>query len=58
MEKLLTVPEAAAIVRMHVDTVYLWLKQERFPGIRVGGRWKIREASLRQWLDRREQEGE
>lgn len=47
---ILTVPEAAALLRVSVDVVYRLLSDRTLPGVRVGRSWRIPEESLSQWL--------
>jgi excisionase family DNA binding protein len=36
-ERLLTVPEVAERLRVHPETVRVWLRQGKLKGIRIGG---------------------
>lgn len=44
--KLLTIPELATILRMGIDGVRKMIKRGELPGIKLGGRWFVREHSL------------
>lgn len=43
---LLTVAEAAAILRLHPVTVQRLLRRGELPGVRVGRQWRIRRTDL------------
>lgn len=45
-EPLLTVAEAAAIWRVHINTVYRWLAQGRIPYVPVGADKRIPESTV------------
>lgn len=44
--KHLRTAEAAALLRVHPDTVIRWLKEGRIRGLKVGTHWLIREESV------------
>jgi excisionase family DNA binding protein len=46
-EKLLTVAEVAAELRLDPRTVRGWCRKRRLPALRVGGQWRI----PRSWLE-------
>ncbi|MBI5068686.1 MAG: helix-turn-helix domain-containing protein [Deltaproteobacteria bacterium] len=44
---ILTIPEAAALLRIHVKTAYQWALEHRLPGaFRLGGRWRVSRRRL------------
>lgn len=47
LERLFTVEEAAQALRLHGDTVRLWLRTGRLRGIKVGRSWRVAEQELR-----------
>ena len=51
---LLTVKDACAFVQADRHTVYRMIRSGELPAIRFGGRWRVREESLKRWA--REQE--
>jgi excisionase family DNA binding protein len=51
MEKLYTAAEAAAILRIHLETLYRWCKQGRISFVRNGRKVIFREAAIREYLD-------
>ena len=53
MTELLTVPEAAALLRLKVSTIRAWVCQKRIPYIKLGGRSvRIRRADALAFIDR------
>ena len=42
----LTVTEASGILRIHKVTLYRLCKEGKFPGVKIGGSWRIRRESL------------
>lgn len=43
---LLTVPEAAALLRVSEPTIRRWIGMRRLPAIRAGGAWRISRDDL------------
>lgn len=41
MENLLTVPEAAQMLRMSEHTIYIWLRSGKLKSVRPGRKWLI-----------------
>ena len=50
-DRLLTVSEAAAHVGVTKATIYNWIKQEGLPVEYQGRRFRIRQSTLRAWLE-------
>jgi len=51
MDDLLTVGEVAAILRVHINTVYRMLHDRRLTGwFRVGGDWRISRKTIEDWM--------
>ncbi len=48
METLLTVEEAAQILKLRVETVRRWLREGTLKGRKIGRVWRIPESELRQ----------
>ncbi len=48
----LTLPEAAALLRIGERTAYDLARTHRLPAAKVGGQWRIRRADLDLWLAR------
>lgn len=53
--KLLTAGEVAAILRLHVYTVYELLRTKRLVGFQIRRRWRVRQSSLDKFMDDKEQ---
>jgi excisionase family DNA binding protein len=49
--RLLTVPEVAAKLRVSESWVYKQTKQLRIPHVKLGSHIRFREESLSRWLD-------
>lgn len=54
MEELLTVHETAEILKMHYDTVSRWVRIGKIPAVKVGGRYRIKQRSLQEWINHNE----
>lgn len=52
-EPLLTVPEAAAYLRVKPRTVYQWVWRRRIPFLKAGSAVRFSRAELDVWLSRR-----
>jgi excisionase family DNA binding protein len=46
MHSLVKPTEAAAELRVTVNTVYNWIREGRIPSVRLGGLWRIRREDL------------
>lgn len=57
VERLLTVQEVAERLRLSTRTVRLWLQTGRLKGLRVGGRWRVRDSDLMEFLREAEEAG-
>lgn len=49
---LLTVDEAAALLRISRNATYMLIRQHRLPHVRMGRTIRIPAARLREWIDR------
>jgi len=51
-DSLMTVPEVAATLRLHPDTVRRWLRAGQLPAVNLGGRrgYRIRRSELDRFL--------
>ena len=50
-EPLLDSKEAAALLKMHPQTLKRNARQGKIPGIQVGRTWRFRASALNKWLD-------
>lgn len=48
--ELLKVEQVAALLRLHVMTVYRLAKEGKLPGFKVGGRWRFQREALEAWM--------
>jgi excisionase family DNA binding protein len=56
MNGLLTAKEAANRLKVHPNTVYLYLEQGKLRGFKViGKRWRIKEADLEAFINGRKE---
>jgi excisionase family DNA binding protein len=46
-----TVEEVAKILRVHENTIYLWIESKELGAVKIGGRWRIPKDSLPQVED-------
>jgi excisionase family DNA binding protein len=49
-EPLLTVPEAASLLRIHPKTVQAMCRSRALPAFRLGREWRFRTSVLDQWV--------
>ena len=47
---LLTPEQVARRLNITLNTIYIWLRQGRLPGVRIGHRWRVRPEALDQFL--------
>ena len=53
-DKLLTLEEVAAYLRLNRFTVYRMAERGELPGAKIARRWRFRESSICKWLRSRE----
>src|SRR5207247_2052874 len=58
MHDLMTVKETAEYLRIPLPTVYYLVQRGQLPAIQIGGRWRIKRASLDRDVLRKEEEGQ
>ena len=51
MEKLLTLYEVAAYLRLNRFTVYHMVERGEMPSIKVANQWRFKEKDLDKWLE-------
>jgi excisionase family DNA binding protein len=49
----LTVPETAALIRVHTVTLRDWIRAGILPAARIGNRWMVDPGALAQWITAR-----
>ncbi|MEQ1566833.1 MAG: helix-turn-helix domain-containing protein [Myxococcota bacterium] len=52
LPEMLTLAEAAEMLRIAERTCYELARKQRIPAAKVGGQWRIRRSELDAWLDR------
>ena len=50
-DELLTPREVAARLRINKYTVVKWLQEGKIPGLKLIGRWRIRESDVQKLID-------
>ena len=54
--QLLTPREVAEVLQVHPQTVYLWLRGGRLPGMKIAGtKWRVDWSALERGIERQEQ---
>lgn len=51
IEKLISVAEAAQTLGINPTTLWRWITQGEFPGVRVGRLWKVREVDVERYIE-------
>jgi len=54
MNKIMTLEEVAAFLRVHSSTVYRLLKQHKIPAFKLGSDWRFNQESIKRWVAERE----
>lgn len=52
--KLLTLAEAAAVLKVSKRTLLRIIQQREVPAFKIGGQWRIRESQFKKWVDHKE----
>lgn len=50
-DSLLNIQQVADYLQLNHSTVYQWAQQGRLPAIKLGGRWRFRQADLDAWIE-------
>ena len=53
MKEIMTPPEAAEYLHLHVRTIYRLVKKGEIPGRKVEGHWRFKKDVLDKWLSLR-----
>ncbi|TEB08639.1 Helix-turn-helix domain protein [Pelotomaculum schinkii] len=53
MQELLTPQEAANLLKVHLRTVYIYLRSGELPAAKVGDNWRIRPSDLEKFIEKR-----
>ncbi len=58
-ERWFTVEEIATLLRVHVNTIRMWLRSGALEGRNFSGRtgWRVRETALKAFLERKDRPG-
>ena len=57
MDSLLTPQQLSALLQIKLSTVYKWVHYDFVPHVKIGGLVRFREASVAEWLKKRERKG-
>jgi len=52
--KLLTLAEAANILKISKRTLHLMIQNRQIPAFKVGGQWRILESRFQEWVEEEE----
>jgi excisionase family DNA binding protein len=52
--RLLTLPQAAALLHVSVRTLHRMIHKQELPAFKVGGQWRLRESQLTEWIERQQ----
>ncbi|MEW6572953.1 MAG: helix-turn-helix domain-containing protein [Bacillota bacterium] len=58
MNEMFTPEEVAEKLKISRSTVYLWLRQGRLKGVKVGDLWRISEEAIQEFLKRPQEDKE
>ena len=53
MDTVLTVPQLAEIIQISPSNLYLLIKKEQFPHVRIGRNVRILQSDLEEWIEQR-----
>jgi len=53
MQRLLDIDDLAGYLKLKKQTIYNWLHQGKFTGIKVGGVWRFQRREIDAWLKSR-----
>lgn len=48
--RMLTLAEAAALMQVSKRTLQRIIERSKFPALKVGGQWRVRESELVKWI--------
>jgi len=54
MNKVMTLEEVAAFLKVHPSTVYRLLRQHKIPAFKLGSDWRFNLESIERWVAERE----
>ena len=56
--KILTLKEAAKLLKVSLRTLMRWCENGEFPGFQLGVQWRVYESDLRSYIDRQKRKAE
>ena len=54
-DKILTLKEVAAYLKLADKTAYRLAAEGKLPGFKVGGSWRFRRFDIEEWIDQQKQ---
>ena len=51
IDELLTPKEVSEVLKVNVNTVYIWLREEKIKSVRVGDLWRVRRSDLDDFIN-------
>jgi excisionase family DNA binding protein len=49
--RMLTIREAAELMQLSSRTLERLIRRNKFPGVKIGGQWRVRETELAKWIN-------
>jgi len=50
-KEILTIPQVAEILQVHVNTIWRWIYLNRIPSVKLNGARRIRRKDLDRWIE-------
>jgi len=50
LEALMDIKDVAVYLKLQKQTIYNWLRQGKFTGIKMGHTWRFRKSDIEEWL--------
>lgn len=49
-ENWVTIDEVAEHLKVHKDTIRIWIKKKSFPAHKIGKQWRFRLSEIDEWI--------
>lgn len=50
MENWVTIDEVTEYLKVHKDTIRIWIKKGNFPAHKIGKQWRFRLSEIDEWV--------
>lgn len=50
-ENWVTIDEVAEYLKVHKDTIRIWIKKKNFPAHKIGKQWRFRLSEIEAWVN-------